>query len=593
MESGSTVVSARGGAVHANHPGSKRSVADVLVGCLAAAGVEKVFGVPGGATIPIHMSIEKHATIDFVLARHEGGAAFMADCYARVTGGLGVCCATTGPGATNLMTGVGAAYMDSIPMLVITGMNPMESWGRGDFQECTPFAGINTTEMFKSVCKSSEVVVSEKTLHQRLRNAITTALSGRPGPVHLAIPRDLLGRRVTEESLDAGRCIPSPPAPTVEVVKRVAKLLLESANPLVIYGGGTTPRALSHLFKTCAQFDIPIVSTPRGKGKGARSVPDVFLGHMGIAANAVADDFIANANFDVVLVVASSLGSYATNSWDTRIMATRAMVQVNIDPTALGRTFPADVAIAADCGEFAEMLHDAMTALAVSPMQRVRAAHLRKWRALEKWRFPTVAGPVAGGAISPAEIIRAVDTATGKGAIILADSNSILLWATHFLPERPERRFISFWGAASMGHATAGVIGAKLAAPQADVVALVGDGCFLMNGTELATAVDLGLCVVWVINTNAQLGMIHYELRDSGAVASATLGSYDFAAFAESLGARGVVCQDAGELSGLITEGLRSGTPTVIQVDVDPRLTPPMGRKKDGSARWKAYVESL
>jgi acetolactate synthase-1/2/3 large subunit len=579
--------------VRVDQPAPKRSIADVVVENLAAAGVDKVFGVPGGAMIPFHTSVEKHAKIDFVLARHEGGAAFMADCYARVTGGLGVCCATTGPGATNLMTGVGAAYMDSIPMLVITGMNPTESWGRGDFQECTPCAGVNTTEMFKSVCKSSEVVISEKTLQQRLRNAITTAVSGRPGPVHLAIPRDLWGRRVTPEPLILSRCIPSPPAPSVRAVERVAKLLLESARPLVIYGGGTSSGALFHLFALCERFDIPIVSTPRGKGRGAHVIPEVYLGHMGIAANSAADDFIADSVFDVIVVVGSSLGSYATNSWDLRFTSARAIIQVNIDPSALGRIIPADIGMVADGGEFAQMLHEAMTALGPHPTSRIRAGWLRKWRSREKWAFPAVASSASRGSISPMEIIRAVDNATGMGAIILADSNSILLWATHFLPERPDRRFISFWGSASMGHATAGVIGAKLAAPQADVVALVGDGCFLMNGTELATAVDLDLCIVWVINANSQLGMIHYELRDSGAVESATLGNYDFAAFARSLGARGIMCDDSAALPRLIVEGLCSRGPTVIQVNVDPDLTPPMGRKKEGSARWKAYVESL
>jgi len=178
---------------------NKYTVAEIVVQHLINEGVEKIFGIPGGATIPLHVSLEKNAGIDFVLTCHEGGAAFMADCYSRVSGKIGVCCATTGPGATNLMTGVAAAYMDSIPMLVITGMNPTDTWGRGDFQESTPYTGVDTTEMFKSICKLSEIIVSVKTLQYRIRNAIATAKSGRTGPVHLAIPRDFWQTKISPE----------------------------------------------------------------------------------------------------------------------------------------------------------------------------------------------------------------------------------------------------------------------------------------------------------------------------------------------------------------------------------------------------------
>jgi acetolactate synthase-1/2/3 large subunit len=292
----------------------KWTVADVVVEYLHVAGVTKIFGVPGGATIPFHNSVEKHGKIDFVLARHEGGAAFMADCYARVSGKLGVCVATTGPGATNLMTGVGAAYMDSIPLLVITGMNPTDSWGRGDFQECTPMAGVDTTRMFESMCKLSEVVVSERILKQRLRNAIATALSGRPGPVHLAIPRDLWGKHIAWEPFELEKHLSLRPAPLESRASEVADLLRSSRCPLILCGCGTSTEALSRLLEISKYQSIPLVTTPRGKGKGVHSVPDTFLGSMGISASPVADDLIKSCTFDVVLTVGAGFGSYATNT---------------------------------------------------------------------------------------------------------------------------------------------------------------------------------------------------------------------------------------------------------------------------------------
>lgn len=565
------------------------SVADFMVDYLVTLGVDTVFGIPGGATIPFHNSLERNPNINFVLTRHEGGAAFMADCYSRVSGRIGVCCATTGPGATNLVTGVAAAYMDSVPMLIITGMNPTDTWGRGDFQECTPYGGVDTVQVFKQMCKSSEVIVSEKNLQFRLRNAINTAQTGKPGPVHIAIPRDLWNRTISKDCWDQGPY----PSPTVSdrASQQIAALLLSAERALLLYGSGVSRKGLQALFDISQKYSIPIISTPRGRGKGCAMVPDSYLGSMGISANALVDEFLEANDFDVVVTIGAGFGSYATNSWDKTMLRTTIMVQVNIEPKDIGKTFPAQIGIVSDAESFSgELLKACETLNATVPMSRRKWA--TAWSSRPKWDFPVTA-PNELQSVSPIEIIRAVDEAVGDGGIILADSNSILLWATHNLPERRNRRFLSMWGWASMGHATAGVIGAKLAAPNSDVVALVGDGCFVMNGNEIATAADLKLPIVWVINSNQQLGMIHYELRATGLTKSATLRNYDLLGLARSLGARATNCSDFSKLAHLINEGLNGTNPMVIEVCVDPDIMPPMGRKKQGSARWKNYVQTL
>lgn len=571
---------------------NRKSVADLVVDYLVEAGVDKVFGIPGGATIPFHNSLEKHPDIDFVLTRHEGGAAFMADCYARVSGRIGVCCATTGPGATNLVTGVAAAYMDSIPMLVITGMNPTDTWGRGDFQECTPYWGVDTVQMFKSLCKSSEVIVSEKVLQHRIRTAISTALTGKPGPVHIAVPRDLWGRMVTCEPQDRLGPLAAVPSPSDKDSQNIASLLLSAEHPLILYGSGTSTNALEVLFKLSSNHAIPIISTPRGRGKGCSKVPENYLGSMGISANFLVDEFLQANHFDVVVSVGAGFGSYATNSWDGSLLRTKTMVQVNIDPKDIGKIFPAHIGIVSDSAAFSEKLFAACAAMKAT-VPESRRKWLDNWASRSKWDFPLEPHIGSEGLPSPMEIIRAADQAVGEHGIILADSNSILLWATHHLPERNNRRFISMWGWASMGHATAGAIGAKLASPESDVIALVGDGCFVMNGNEIATAADLNLPIVWIINANEQLGMIHYELRSSGLTKSATLKNYDLVGFARSLGAHAMNCDNLSNLPSLIMRGLQGSMPTVIQVNVDPSMVPPMGQKKQGSARWKQYLETL
>ena len=570
----------------------RQSVADVVVEHLVREGVKTVFGIPGGATIPFHQSLERHPEIDFVLTSHEGGAAFMADCYARTSGKLGVCCATTGPGATNLLTGVAAAYVDSVPMLVLTGMNALDSWGRYDFQESSPYAGVDTTSIFSRVCKRSEVIVSEKNLQFRLRNAIATALSGRPGPVHLAIPRNLWDKQITPELWDRSHYLPRPPAPLPKDVQTTARLLAEAKRPLILYGSGASAKAASYLAEISERLSIPILSTPRAKGKGLANVPTTLLGNTGISSPPVAEELMRHEDFDVVLVVGAGFGSYSTNSWDQVIRPSKAMIQVNIDADAIGRVYPADLGLVADGEVFAEALWAATMCLPLGEAGEERHRWLGRYRGKERWHVQHGIRD-AEAAASPLDIVSAVDIAAGECSIVMADSNSILLWATCHLPERPHRRFVGVWGSASMGHVTAGAIGTKLANPDHDVIAMVGDGCFLMNGNEVATATNLKLPIVWVVNANWQLGMIHYELRPSSLTKSATLGNYDIAGLAISLGANGIHYRPGDDLAELIRNALQQDRPTVIQVDVDPQLPPPIGMKKEGSRRWQEYVKNL
>jgi len=569
------------------------SVADAFVRCMAEAGICQVFGVPGGATIPLHTSIDDVDDIDFVLTAHEGGASYMADCYARISGKLSACCATTGPGATNLLTGVASARQDSVPMLVITGMNPIDTWGRGDFQECSPYWHLDTVKMFSSVCKLSEVVISEKTVLHRLQNAIATALRGRPGPVHLAVPRDLWSKKIHYQPMDVAALIPYVPAPSREAIAEVVAKLTVAKYPLILFGSGASDHAVEALFAVSEVYGIPVVSTPRAKGKRFRAASPYYLGSMGISATPVVDELFAHTEFDAVLAVGAGFSSYATNTWDRITTADATMVQVNIDANEIGRNYPADIGIVSDANVFAQTLQKAIDEVPVSKRTIERRGWAKGWASAPRWPLVDVNQEVSSTGVHPQDIIRSVDSAVGADGIILADSSSILLWATHHLPDRAERRFVSVWGWASMGHVTAGAIGAKLAEPQSDVVVLTGDGCFLMNGNEVATAVALQLPIVWVINANAQLGMIHYELRGMEKTKSATLRRHDFDEFANALGAHGVCCSDADELPDLISQGLRKNLPTVIQVETDPLPVPPMGNKKAGGARWREYIARI
>lgn len=573
----------------------KKPVSDVIVDYLVNEGVDTVFGIPGGATIPLHASIERSPHLRFVLAKHEGGAAFMADCYARVSGKLGVCCATTGPGATNLMTGVAAAYADSVAMLVLTGMNPTDAWALGDFQESTAF-GVDTVAMFKHITKMSEVVVTEKQVQPILRRALNIAQSGRPGPVHLAIPRDILSRAISPDVWLPTTYKPRPPSASSHDITAVAEVLASARRPVFIVGSGVGPDAAADIAFVSEKCAIPIVCSPRAKSLFSHYYASFYLGTMGIAACPVVDCFLGDAQCDAVIAIGAGMGSYATNSWDPLLRQNGPMVQVNIDAGEIGKTYPADIGIVSDAATFAAALRRAVEGQdqeTIEAQRTERLEWLRPYLALPKWPFAADADrPVPEGP-APDQIVRAVDRALPYGGILMADSSSMLLWATHHFPETQGRRFIGVWGSASMGHVTAGAVGAKLAAGDRAVVALVGDGCFLMNGTEIATAAELGLPIVWIVSANGQLGMIHYEQRASGLTQSSELPSLDYTKMAEGLGARGIRCDDTSELPIHIARGLRDDGPTVIQVNVNPVPSPPLGRKKAGGARWKEYVASI
>ncbi|MHB1951783.1 MAG: thiamine pyrophosphate-binding protein [Acidiferrobacteraceae bacterium] len=572
----------------------RQPVPDVLIDSLVNEGVEVIFGIPGGAINPIIAALERKGLIRFVLARHEGGAAFMADCYARVRATVGVCLATTGPGATNLLTGVAAACADSVPLLVLTGMNPTHSWGLGDFQESTVH-GIDTVGLFRHVTKMSDVVASEKLLQPMLRRAFALARSGRPGPVHLAIARDVLARSVSPDVWPAPSYHSLPPGPSPEDLARVSRALERAERPMIIVGSGAATAAAD----VCALSNhlvIPLIATPRAKGLFSGSPARYYLGTMGISAHPRVDRFLAVARCDLVLAIGSGFGSYATNSWDPGLCQGR-MIQVNIDPAAIGRVYPADLGIVSDAAVFARALMQQTGQARGDPRAEGRRQHRARWlescRVADEpqgWPMPSAAGH---GRLAPVEIVRAVDQAVPEHGIILVDSGSMLLWATHYLPERRGRRFISVWGAASMGHVTAGAVGAKLAAPDRAVVALVGDGCFFMNGMEVATAVQHHLAVVWIVNVNGQLGMTHYEQRPSGLTAASELGRCDIAQIALGLGARGLICRDFATLVAAVAGGFAHAGPTVIQVDVDPEPVPPIGGKKAGSTRWHEYIDRI
>ena len=319
--------------------------AEFLADALADAGVRYIFGVIGGAVLPFFTStVGRRAQI--VMAKHEAGAAFMADGYARASGGLGACVGTSGPGATNLITGVAAAYADSVPVVVLTGQVATKSFGRGALQESST-EGVDIVDVFKQVTRYSTLVFRADRLPATWHKALRMALGGRPGPVHLSLPADIQGDRIEK---------PGRTTPTIHrtrtydrtAIKAAALHLLRARRPAILAGYGAIISEASEEIRTLAEMlEIPVATTPKGKGVFPED-HRLALGPFGYSGSPLAQWYLLESGMDVLLAVGTSLGEWGTLGWDRRLQPSEALLQIDIDPYEVGKNYPVTVPLIGD-----------------------------------------------------------------------------------------------------------------------------------------------------------------------------------------------------------------------------------------------------
>lgn len=551
-------------------PRRSGTVADMLGSYLAGEGVEYVFGIPGGAISPLYESLACRSAIRPVLAKHESGATFMADGYARVSGGLGVACATTGPGATNALTGVACAYADSVPMLLVTAQVARRNFGRGAMQESTRH-GVDLVSLFAPATRLSTMIVDASSAERTVQTALRAAMSGRPGPVHLSMPVDIaqssIGyHRSPPESYRTG----SRPAMVLPDVERVLDLLEASRRPALLVGSGVVrARAWDALAIFAEETGVAVATTPKAKGVFSEDHP-LSLGVFGYSGHPAARAYLLE-QADLVIAVGSSLGEWQTHAWDRRLATDGKLVQIDIDARELGKNFPLRLGVVADAGQ-------ALTMLTVGHRQRApsRRPEPPRGRAgpADRADLLEVSGQET---FSPRALVEGLNTILSEDTIVFADIGSCITWSVHFLRRSQPDTFHINLGFVSMGHGLCAAIGGKLAAPDRPVVALVGDGAFAMNGLEIHTAVELGLDIVWIVLNNAGLGMVHHgdRLFYDGAFDASSYGRpLDIATIARGLGARSVTVRRYPEFCVALARALAEGGPQVIDAHVDPAAVP-------------------
>lgn len=583
-------------------------VGDRIVQYLEQLGVEYVFGVPGGAIEPFYNALARSARRGGprpVLARHETGAVFMADGYTRETGRLGVCCATTGPGATNLLTGVATAYESEIPLLVITAQTPLRTFGRGAFQEssCT---GVNTVAMFRHCTRYSSLVSHPAQIEIKLAHAVLSAHRPPCGPAHLSIPLDLLRSPVAcrKPAFDLRDLVRRPGLVDPKLVDELCEDLARARHMVLVIGqgcGGAAGLAL----EVAAEVDAAVVVTPGAKGLVSAYHPR-FRGVFGMAGHRTAREVLYDPLVDRVLAIGVTLGEWASGGWDEDALLNARLIHIDDNPEHFARSPMARMHVAGDLTAVLTLVRERICRRAPS-RGRTRQADPRHGvadRACVDTGFPhALYAPlrftldevhktyVDDVPLKPQRLMRELGDMFPPATRYLVDTGNSLPWAIHYLHPLDRRlagyrsSFAGLFRAclefAPMGWAIGASVGTALGRRGAPVVCITGDGSLLMNGQELTVAVAESLPVVFVVLNDAALGMVRHGQRLAGSEPVAhTLPPVDFAAVARAMGAEGHVIRCAADLQALDVDALctRSG-PTLLDCRIDPEEVPPIGTR--------------
>ena len=557
------------------------NTAELMVGLLAHIGVEYIFGVPGGAIEDLNTAIHHNGKgVKPIVTKHESGAAFMADGYARVSRRLGVCCSTAGPGASNLITGLASSSADQIPVLALTGQVATSVFGKGAIQE-SGSEGVNITNIFRNFTKYSGMLITENRAQYMLQKAVRLAMSGPTGPTHLNLPTDIMKREVEQQEF----C-----SPKIEVrlfdeesVKRAAKYLVAAKRPVVIAGWGVVlSRAANELLELAQLLQIPVATSPKAKGVFPESHP-LSLGVLGFAGSPAAKEYVIENEVDVVLGVGTSFSEMMTSGWDPRIHPTEHLIHVDIDPEKIGRNYCVSVGLAGDARMNLKELCKAIVEERSQQYSSVHGNAVMEGLAALRRKHQDVPEDFSSreNLYHPQKLVLDIQRAFPADTVYFADIGPSMAWAIrHMSIDRPYWVYVAV-GFGSMGYAVAAPVGAKLAMPERPVVAMVGDGSFLMNGFEVATAVDNDIPVIWVVFNNAMLGMVYHGRRlfktpiPDGL--SPRFKRVDFVQIAEGLGAQGVRLDGANPLTPeLARDILAQGRPTVLDVWIDEEVVPPI-----------------
>lgn len=530
------------------------TVARAMVKCLEAEQIRHIFGYPGAAICPFYDELLS-SEIRHILVRHEVNGGHSASGYARMTGKPAVCVATSGPGATNLITAIATAYMDSIPLVVITGQVNSDQIGRDVFQEA------DITGSAEPFVKHSFLVKDPNELCMDFKKAFYIAGSGRPGPVLIDIPMDVQKMECEfsyPEKIDIRSYRPKVEGNKLQV-KRIADAIEKAKRPLICAGGGVfTANAQDELRKICETCDIPVINTMMGLSS-MDMAHRLYFGMLGM--HGVPSANYAVANCDLFILLGARVGDRAVTA--VKQLSKVDVIHIDIDPAEIGKNLPATTPMVGD-------LKVILNQLLACAREQKHTEWIESIAAVKEKAESETESAAAEGSVNPKRFIRLLNRRLPEGAVVVADVGQNQIWTANNLFLR-NGRFMTAGGMGTMGYSVPAAIGAKLANPSAEVLSVCGDGSFQMQFMELATAVQHGVAVKVIVMVNHYLGMVR-EVQENvygnRLIAVSLDGSPQFDKIAEAYGIPSETVSELSEADGAIERMLSSDGPYLLQVMV-------------------------
>lgn len=529
----------------------KMTGAQAIVKVLQEQGVETVFGYPGGAVIPLYNALYD-APLKNVLTAHEQGAIHAADGYARASGKVGVCIATSGPGATNIVTGLATAYLDSIPVVAISGQVPVANLGRDSFQE------IDIVGVTMPITKYNAIVRKSEELVPMLRLAFAIAKNGRPGPVLIDIPSDLQVKELDYPELEKVE-LPEVLKADEGIIEKAAAALNEAERPVLMVGGGAVTSSVEkELIELAHRADLPVVSTLMGLGVYPGS-DERAIGLTGMHGHM--DCNLAVANADVLVVAGSRLSDRVTGDRN-RYAGTKTIIQMDIDQSEIDKNVGVTLALDGDLKE---------TLAKFLPLVK-EGKHPEWWAQIREWDKMEDRSVADGSRLTaPWVMTQLTKTFADRDTIYVTDVGQNQMWAAQYLTIDKPRHHLTSGGCGTMGFGLPGAMGAAFAKPDSQIVHICGDGGFKMTGLEMFTASRENLPLISIVINNSCLGMVRQwqQLFYNERYSNTILTEFDFVGFAKSCGADGRTVTTCEEFTEALKEAQNRTKPFLIEVRIE------------------------
>ena len=539
---------------------SKLTGAEIVVECLKEQGVDTVFGYPGGAILNIYDALYQHQNeITHILTSHEQGAAHAADGYARATGRVGVCMATSGPGATNLVTGIATAYMDSVPVVAITCNVTNNLLGKDSFQE------IDITGVTMPITKYNFIVKDVNRLATVIRRAFTIAQTGRPGPVLVDMTKDVTAALCEYERQEPEEIVRQSDTIREEDMDRAAEMIRKSRKPFIFVGGGAIiANASDELRAFARKIQAPVADSLMGKG-AFDGTDELYTGMVGMHGTKTSNFGITEAD---LLIVGGARSSDRVTGNASKFAKNAKILQIDIDPAEINKNIKVDASIIGDAKLILRKLNARL-----DPMNHDEwIAHIERMKDMYPLRYDksVLTGPF---------IVQTIEEVTKGEGIIVTEVGQHQMWAAQYFKYRRPRSLLTSGGLGTMGYGLGAAIGAKMACRDKTVINIAGDGCFRMNMNEIATATRYNIPIIEVVVNNHVLGMVRqlqtlfYGKRYSQTILN---DSVDFVKLAEAMGAKAYRVTQKEELAPVLREAISLNIPVLIdcQISCDEKVFP-------------------